>query len=110
MGAVPRGPSRARARPAGAEWGLGGPRAAAAGVRGEAPSDHDEVLGKDYDARLMRRLLGFMRPHRVAIGWTVVAIVGLSVLQLAPPYLTKVAIDAHITTCLLYTSPSPRDS
>ena len=91
-------PSRARAWLAGAERGLGGPRAAAAGVRGEAPSDHDEVLGKDYDARLMRRLLGFMRPHRVAIGWTVVAIVGLSVLQLAPPYLTKVAIDAHITT------------
>ena len=46
----------------------------------------------------MRRLLGFMRPHRVAIGWTLVAIVGLSVLQLAPPYLTKVAIDAHIIT------------
>ena len=91
-------PSRARARLAGAKRGLGGPREAAAGVRGKAPSDHDEVLGKAYDARLMRRLLGFMRPHRVAIGWTLVAIVGLSVLQLAPPYLTKVAIDAHIIT------------
>jgi len=98
MGAVPRGPSRARAQPAAAARGLGGPRAAAARVRGEAPSDRDEVLGKAYDARLMRRLLGFMGPHRVAIGWTVVAIIGLSVLQLAPPYLTKVAIDAHITT------------
>ena len=70
----------------------------AAGVRGEAPSDHDEVLGKAYDARLMRRLLGFMRPHRLAIGWAFAAIFGLSVLQLAPPYLTKVAIDAHIAT------------
>ena len=98
MGAVPPGPSRGRAQLAGAERGLGGPRAAAARVRGEAPSDQDEVLGKAYDARLMRRLLGFMGPHRVAIGWTVVAIIGLSVLQLAPPYLTKVAIDAHITT------------
>ena len=98
MGAVPPGPSRVRAQLAGAERGLGGPRAAAARVRGEAPSDQDEVLGKAYDARLMRRLLGFMGPHRVAIGWTVVAIIGLSVLQLAPPYLTKVAIDAHITT------------
>ncbi len=98
MRAVPPRPSRARARLAGAERGLGGPRVAAAGVRGEAPSDQDEALGKAYDARLMRRLLGFMRPHRVAIGWTVVAIIGLSVLQLAPPYLTKVAIDAHITT------------
>ena len=92
-------PSRAHARLAGAERGLGGPRAAAAGVRGEAPSSNDdEVLGKAYDARLMRRLLGFMRPHRVSIGWTLVAIVGLSVLQLVPPYLTKVAIDAHIIT------------
>ena len=98
MGAIPPGPSRARARLAGADRGLGGPRAAVARVRGEAPSDQDEALGKAYDARLMRRLLGFMRPHRVAIGWTVVAIIGLSVLQLAPPYLTKVAIDAHITT------------
>ena len=91
--------SRARARLADAERGLGGPRAAAAGVRGEAPSENDDAaLGKAYDARLMRRLLGFMRPHRVAIGWTLVAIVGLSVLQLAPPYLAKVAIDAHIIT------------
>jgi ATP-binding cassette subfamily B protein len=67
-------------------------------MRRPATAHDDEVLGKAYDARLMRRLLGFMRPHRVAIGWTVVAIIGLSVLQLAPPYLTKVAIDAHITT------------
>ena len=94
-----RRPSRARARLAGAERGLGGPRAASAGARGEAPSDYDqEVLGKAYDARLMRRLLGFMRPHRLAIGWALVAIIGLSALQLAPPYLTKLAIDAHIAT------------
>ncbi|MDP7479503.1 MAG: ABC transporter ATP-binding protein [Vicinamibacterales bacterium] len=56
------------------------------------------MLGKAYDARLMRRLLGFMRPHRLAIGWALVAIIGLSALQLAPPYLTKLAIDAHIAT------------
>ena len=67
-------------------------------MRRPATAHDDEALGKAYDARLMRRLLGFMRPHRVASGWTVVAIIGLSVLQLAPPYLTKVAIDAHITT------------
>jgi ATP-binding cassette subfamily B multidrug efflux pump len=61
-------------------------------------SHHDEVLGKAYDARLMRRLFGFMRPHRVALGWALGAIFCLSVLQLAPPYLTKVAIDNHITS------------
>ena len=56
----------------------------------------DEVLGKAYDARLMRRLLGYMRPYRAGIGVAFVAILGLSLLQLAPPYLTKVAIDTHI--------------
>ncbi len=96
MGAVPPGPGSGRDA---ARIDTTGPRATAAGVRGEAPSDQDdEVLGKAYDARLMRRLLGFMRPHRVAIGWTLAAIVGLSTLQLAPPYLTKVAIDTHIIT------------
>ena len=56
----------------------------------------DEVLGKAYDARLMRRLLGYMRPYRAPIGLAFVSILGLSILQLAPPYLTKVAIDTHI--------------
>ena len=56
----------------------------------------DEVLGKAYDARLMRRLLGYMRPYRAGIGLAFLAILGLSILQLAPPYLTKVAIDTHI--------------
>ena len=56
----------------------------------------DEVLGKAYDARLMRRLLGYMRPYRARIGLAFVSILGLSILQLAPPYLTKVAIDTHI--------------
>ena len=56
----------------------------------------DEVLGKAYDARLMRRLLGYMRPYRAGIGVAFLAILGLSLLQLAPPYLTKVAIDTHI--------------
>ena len=56
----------------------------------------DEVLGKAYDARLMRRLLGYMRPYRARIGVAFMAILGLSLVQLAPPYLTKVAIDTHI--------------
>ena len=56
----------------------------------------DEVLGKAYDARLMRRLLGYMRPYRAPIGLAFFSILGLSILQLAPPYLTKVAIDTHI--------------
>ena len=56
----------------------------------------DEVLGKAYDARLMRRLLGYLRPYRVQVALAVAAIVGHSVLQLAPPYLTKIVIDTYI--------------
>ena len=58
----------------------------------------EEVLGKAYDARLMRRLLGYLRPHRLAVLGALASIVGHSVLQLALPYLTKLAIDRHITT------------
>lgn len=61
-------------------------------------SDHDEVLGKAYDARLMWRLLGYLRPHMKMVALALCAIVGYSVLQLAQPYLTKLAIDDHIRT------------
>ena len=57
-----------------------------------------EVLGKAYDARLMRRLLGYLRPHGQAVTVSLVAIAAGSVLQLAQPWLTKIAIDDHITT------------
>ena len=46
----------------------------------------------------MRRLLGYLRPHRRAVAVALVSIIGYSVLQLAQPYLTKLAIDDHITT------------
>ena len=57
-----------------------------------------EVLGKAYDARLMRRLLGYLRPHRRSVGVALAAISAGSVLQLAQPWLTKVAIDDHIAS------------
>ncbi len=56
----------------------------------------DEVLGRAYDARLMRRLLGYLRPHRHSVFVALLAIVGHSVLQLVQPLLTRMAIDDHI--------------
>src|SRR5205809_338115 len=55
----------------------------------------DEILGKAYDARLMRRLLGYLRPYGWQAVLALVAIISNSALQLAPPYLTKLAIDRH---------------
>jgi ATP-binding cassette subfamily B multidrug efflux pump len=56
----------------------------------------DEVLGKAYDARLMRRLLTYLYPYRGRVALAASAIVGHSILELAPPYLTKVVIDTYI--------------
>jgi ATP-binding cassette subfamily B multidrug efflux pump len=56
----------------------------------------EEVLGKAYDARLMRRLLEYLRPYWLQVLIAFGAIVGASLLQLAQPYLMKVAIDDHI--------------
>ena len=58
----------------------------------------DDVIGKAYDSRLMRRLLGYLRPYWKSAAVALGAIIVHSVLQLAPPYLTKVAIDEHIIT------------
>jgi len=60
-------------------------------------SIHDEeVLGKAYDGRLMRRLLGYLRPYWRHAAVALVAILLGSVLQLAQPWLTKLAIDRYI--------------
>ena len=56
----------------------------------------EEVLGKAYDARLMRRLLTYLRPYRRQVVLAVGAIIGHAVLELAPPYLTKIVIDRYI--------------
>ena len=56
----------------------------------------EEVLGKAYDARLMRRLLTYLRPHASYVAGALLALIGDAVTQLAPPYLVKVAIDEYI--------------
>ena len=56
----------------------------------------EEVLGKAYDARLMRRLLAYLRPHKTYVVGALLALVGDAVIQLAPPYLVKIAIDQYI--------------
>jgi ATP-binding cassette subfamily B protein len=60
-------------------------------------SIHDEdVLGKAYDARLMRRLISYLRPYKSHVVLATAAIIAHSVLELAPPYLVKLVIDRYI--------------
>jgi len=56
----------------------------------------EEVLGKAYDARLMRRLLGYVRPYRGMAAAAVALIVLSSLLQLVGPLATAVALDLFI--------------
>jgi len=61
-------------------------------------TSHDDVLGKAYDARLMRRLVGYLRPHVGAVAVAFVAILIGSLTELAQPWLTQQAIDRYIAS------------
>ncbi len=58
----------------------------------------DEILGRAYDSRLMRRLLGYLRPYTARVLLALGAIVAGVAFQLAQPVLVKRAIDLHIGT------------
>jgi ATP-binding cassette subfamily B multidrug efflux pump len=60
-------------------------------------SHDDEILGKAYDARLMRRLLQYLRPYWRSVLVALAAIVVGGLASLAQPYLIKVAIDRYIS-------------
>ena len=56
----------------------------------------DEITGKAYDSRLMKRLLAYAAPYRKLIFVGVFLTLLAAFLQLAGPYLTKTAIDKYI--------------
>jgi len=56
----------------------------------------EEVLGKAYDSRLMKRLLVYLKPYRGLVVLSVFILLISSLAQLAAPYLTKIAIDKYI--------------
>ena len=56
----------------------------------------DEISGKAYDARLMKRLLAYAAPYKNLIFIWVLLTLFASLFQLARPYLTKLAIDKYI--------------
>jgi ATP-binding cassette, subfamily B, multidrug efflux pump len=79
-----------------------------------AAMQDEEVLGKAYDARLMKRLLTYLHPYRWQVAVAVFSIVLKSGADVLGPYLTKVAIDKYLANhteahSLLdrFLSPSP---
>src|SRR5437868_15189619 len=56
----------------------------------------EEVLGKAYDSRLMKRLLGYLRPYKWQVALALAAIVLKSAADVVGPYLTKTAVDKYL--------------
>ena len=68
----------------------------------------EEVLGKAYDGRLMRRLLTYMRPYRAIVAVSLVLLLFDSLLQILGPLLTKLAIDRYLVP-VTHTIKTPID-
>src|SRR5437899_6234197 len=60
-------------------------------------SQEEEVLGKAYDSRLMRRLLTYLRPYKWQVVVALVAIILKAGLDVIGPLLTKTAVDKYLS-------------
>jgi ATP-binding cassette, subfamily B, multidrug efflux pump len=65
-------------------------------VSADAPAHEEETLGRGYDHRLMRRLLGYLAPYRWQVALAIVVVLADALIGLAGPWLTKEAIDHGI--------------
>ncbi|MSO20498.1 MAG: ABC transporter ATP-binding protein [Acidobacteria bacterium] len=77
----------------------GGKLAGSPGKGGQAGrGDHreEEVLGKAYDSRLMRRLLTYLIPYWPTVLVASLAMILHSLLQVVGPFLTKIAVDRYL--------------
>jgi len=59
-------------------------------------AQEEEVLGKAYDSRLMRRLLTYLRPYRWQVTIAIASIILKSFCDVLGPYLVKVAVDRYL--------------
>ena len=59
-------------------------------------AQEEEILGKAYDSRLMRRLLTYLRPYRWQVAIALLSILFKAFADVLGPYLTKVAIDRYL--------------
>ena len=56
----------------------------------------EEALGKAYDARLMRRLLAYLRPYRLPVASALLMLLAGAALEVVGPWLVQIAIDEAI--------------
>jgi ATP-binding cassette, subfamily B, multidrug efflux pump len=56
----------------------------------------EEILGKAYDAKLMKRLLGYVKPYKHFVIFAILMNIIVAALGPIRPYLTKIAVDDYI--------------
>ena len=56
----------------------------------------EEQLGRTYDVKLLRRLYPFIRPYKLLISASLVLVILIALMDIALPYITKIAIDRYI--------------
>jgi ATP-binding cassette subfamily B multidrug efflux pump len=66
-------------------------------VEAKKPAHDDDVVGKAYDSRLMRRLITYLRPYKLQTGLSAFAIVFKAASDVLGPYLVKVAVDTYMS-------------
>lgn len=70
-----------------------------------AHREEEEIMGKAYDSRLMRRLMSYAKPYRNMFVLAIIVIMIIAGTDLVRPYLIKTAIDNHISG---YNAPMTR--
>jgi ATP-binding cassette subfamily B multidrug efflux pump len=65
-------------------------------VAAGSATHEEEALGKAYDARLMRRLLGYLRPYRLRVFAAIGVLLAGAAVELTGPLLTRIALDRAI--------------
>ena len=61
-------------------------------------ADREDVLGRAYDGRLMRRLAAYVAPYRGLVALSLATLFASAAIQLVQPYLVKEVIDGFIVT------------
>ncbi len=56
----------------------------------------DEVLGKAYDSKLMKRLLGYIKPYKKYVVFAILLNIIIAALPAVRPLLTQIAVDKYI--------------
>ena len=65
-------------------------------MRGHFDGITGDVVGKVYDSRIFKRLIGYLKPYTKYISVSFMLLILISALEVSFPYLTKIGIDRFI--------------